>query len=168
MQTDIPPATLPTAVRPRNTDRQAKRARGLLSLTHPNRELFSRQHALLRSAAPAGFPSPADDYVEQHLSLDEHLIQHRESTFFMRVAGDSMRGHGIFDGDLLVVDRALPVTHGCVVIAVLDGEFTVKQLLHTPDGQVLRAAHPDYPDTLIRPEQDFSVWGVVSWNVHKL
>jgi DNA polymerase V len=54
------------------------------------------------------------------------------------------------------------------VIAVLDGEFTVKQLLHTPDGQVLRAAHPDYSDTLIKPEQDFSIWGVVRWNVHKV
>lgn len=149
--------------------RQAQRAaHGLLSLTHPNKELFYRQRALLRSAVPAGFPSPADDYVEQRLSLDEHLIQHRESTFFMRVSGDSMRGLGIFDGDLLVVDRALPVAHGCVVIAVLDGEFTVKQLLHTPDGQVLRAAHPDYPDLRVKPEQDFSVWGVVRWNVHKI
>src|SRR3990167_3652606 len=143
------------------TGRQAQRTpRGLLSLTHPNKELFRRQRALLRSAVPAGFPSPAGDYVEQRISLDEHLIQHRESTFFMRVAGDSMRGLGIFDGDLLVVDRSLPAAHGCVVIAVLDGEFTVKQLRHMPDGQVLRAAHPDYPDTLIKPEQDFSIWGV--------
>jgi DNA polymerase V len=157
-----------TAIHP-CAGRQAQRAaRGLLSLTHPNKELFYRQRALLRGAVPAGFPSPADDYVEQHLSLDEHLIQHRESTFFMRVAGDSMRGLGIFDGDLLVVDRALPVTHGCVVIAVLDGEFTVKQLLHMPDGQLLRAAHPAYPDLHIKPEQDFSIWGVVSWNIHKV
>ena len=149
--------------------RQAQRTpRGLLSLTHPNKELFRRQHALLRSAVPAGFPSPADDYVEQRISLDEHLIQHRESTFFMCVSGESMRGLGIFDGDLLVVDRALPAAHGCVVIAVLDGEFTVKQLLHTPEGQILRAAHPDYADTLIKPEQDFSIWGVVSWNIHKI
>lgn len=139
----------------------------LLSMTHPNREFFSRQHALLRSKVPAGFPSPADDYVEQRISLDEHMIEHRESTFFMRVAGDSMRGRGIFDGDLLVVDRALPATHGCVVIAVVDGEFTVKQLLHTPNGHILRAAHPDYADMHIKPEQDFSIWGVVSWNVHK-
>jgi DNA polymerase V len=62
----------------------------------------------------------------------------------------------------------LPATHGCVVIAVVDGEFTVKQLLHTPKGQVLRAAHPDYADMLIKPEQDFAIWGVVSWNVHKV
>jgi len=157
------------AIHPGCAARQGQRTtRDLLSLTHPNKELFRRQRALLRSAVPAGFPSPADDYVEQRISLDEHLIQHRESTFFMRVAGESMRGLGIFDGDLLVVDRALPAAHGCVVIAVLDGEFTVKQLLHTPDGQVLRAAHPDYPDTLIKPEQDFSVWGVVSWNIHKV
>lgn len=141
---------------------------GLLSLTHPNKELFHRQRALLRRAVPAGFPSPADDYVEQHISLDEHLIQHRESTFFMRVAGNSMRGFGIFDGDLLVVDRALPATNGCIVIAVVDGEFTVKQLLNTPDGQVLRAAHPDYADMHINAEQDFAIWGVVNWNVHKL
>ncbi len=140
----------------------------LLSLTHPNRELFHRQRALLRRAVPAGFPSPADDYVEQRLSLDEHLIQHRESTFFMRVSGDSMRGVGIYNGDLLVVDRAEPVTDGCVVIAVVDGEFTVKQLLQTPTGPVLRAAHPDYADTRVRPEQDFAIWGVVRWNVHRL
>lgn len=142
--------------------------RGLLSLTRPSKEMFRRHRALLRGAVPAGFPSPADDHVEQRLSLDEHLIQHRESTFFMRVSGESMRGLGIYDGDLLVVDRALPATHGSVIIAVIDGEFTVKQLLHTSDGQILRAAHPNYPDMLIRPEQDFSVWGVVSWNVHKL
>lgn len=140
----------------------------LRSLTHPSREFFNRQIALLRKSVPAGFPSPADDYVESRLSLDEHLIQHKESTFFMRVAGDSMSGMGIYDGDLLIVDRAVPATTGCVIIAVLDGEFTVKQLLHTPQGQVLRAAHPAYPDVPIKPEQDFSIWGVVQWNVHKV
>ena len=143
-------------------------AHGLLSLMHPNKELFQRQRALLRKPVPAGFPSPADDYVEQRISLDEHLVQHRESTFFMRVAGDSMRELGIFNGDLLVVDRALPAKDGGVVIAVVDGDFTVKQLIHTPQGQLLRSAHPDYPDMLIKPEQDFSIWGVVQWNVHKV
>jgi DNA polymerase V len=140
----------------------------LLSLTHPNKSMFEKQHALLRKAVPAGFPSPADDYIERRLSLDEHLIQHKESTFFMRVAGHSMRDLGIFDGDLLVVDRSVPATHGCVVVAVIDGEFTVKQLLHTPQGKVLRAAHPDYPEVAVTTGQDFSIWGVVQWNVHKL
>lgn len=140
----------------------------VLSMTHPNLELFQRQRALLRKAVPAGFPSPADDYVERRLSLDEHLIRHKESTFFMRVSGHSMRELGIFDGDLLIVDRSVPATHGCVVVAVVDGEFTIKQLLYTSRGQVLRAAHPDYPEVVIRPEQDFTIWGVVQWNVHKV
>lgn len=143
-------------------------AHGLLSLTYPGKELFHRQRALLRGAVPAGFPSPADDCVERRISLDDHLMLHPESTFFMRVAGDSMRDLGIFDGDLLVVDRSLSASHGCVVIAVLDGEFTVKQLLHTAEGRVLRAAHPDYPDLCIKPEQDFSIWGVVRWNIHRV
>ncbi len=140
----------------------------LLSLTHPNKSMFERQRALLRKAVPAGLPAPADDCVERRLSLDEHLIRHRESTFFMRVAGHSMRDLGIFDGDLLVVDRSVPAAHGCVVVAVIDGEFTVKQLLYTPRGKVLRAAHPDYPEIAITPEQDFAIWGVVQWNVHKV
>jgi DNA polymerase V len=141
---------------------------GLLSFMHPSKELFQRQRALLRKAVPAGFPPPADDYIEKFTSLDEHLVQHRESTFFMRVAGESMRGLGIFDGDLLVVDRALPAADGSVVIAVLDGEFTVKQLVYSLNGQLLRAAHPDFPDMPIKPEQDFSVWGVVQCSVHKM
>jgi DNA polymerase V len=141
---------------------------GLLSLTHPNKDLFQRHRALLRHAVPAGFPSPADDYVERRLSLDEHMIQHRESTFFMRVSGHSMSGLHIFDGDLLVVDRSVPATSGCVVIAVVDGEFTVKQLKDTPAGRMLCSAHPSYPDVLIKPEQELSIWGVVQWNVHKV
>lgn len=143
-------------------------SRTLLSLTYPNKSMFERQRALLRTAVPAGFPSPADDYVERRLSLDEHLIEHRESTFFMRVAGHSMRDLGIFDGDLLVVDRSVPAAHGCVVVAVIEGEFTVKQLLYTPQGKVLRAAHPDYPEVIVTADQDFSIWGVVQWNVHRV
>ena len=143
-------------------------SRTLLSLTYPNKSMFERQRALLRKAVPAGQPTAADDYVERRLSLDEHLIEHRESTFFMRVAGHSMRDLGIFDGDLLVVDRSVPAAHGCVVVAVIDGEFTVKQLLYTPQGKVLRAAHPDYPEVTVTSEQDFSIWGVVQWNVHRV
>ncbi len=139
----------------------------LLSLTHPSKALFQRQRALLQKAVPAGIPSQADDRVQERLSLDDHLIQHKESTFFMRVAGDSMSGLGIFDGDLLVVDRAIPAGDGSIVIAIVNGEFTVKQLLHKPSGTILRAAHPDYRDMPINAYKDFSIWGVVSWNVHK-
>ncbi len=140
----------------------------LLSLTYPNKELFHRQRALLRCAVSAGLPVPLSDEIQDHMSLDEHLVEHRESTFFMRVTGESMRGMGIYDGDLLVVDRATPAAHGTIVIAVLDGEFTVKQLCYTTQGTVLRAAHPDYPEISVKPEQDFAIWGVVCWNVHKV
>ena len=123
---------------------------------------------LLARAVPAGFPSPADDYVAGRISLDTYLVQHREATFFLQVAGDSMRGLGILNGDLLVVDRALPPVHESVVIAVLDGEFTVKQLLHTPQGYVLHAANPTYADIVIGEEQELQIWGVVRWALHCL
>lgn len=139
----------------------------MLSLIYPNKEFLQRHQPLLRRAVPAGFLSPADDYVERCPNLDERLMEHKESTFFMRVAGDSMCGVGISDGDLLMVDRSLSAMHGCVVIAVVDGEFTVKQLLLTSQGPVLHAAHPDYPDMAIKPEQDFSIWGVVKWSIRK-
>lgn len=77
-----------------------------------------------------------------------------------------MQGLGIFDGDLLAVDRALAPSPGSIVIAVVEGEFVIKQLLHSPNGPILRAAHPDYPDMHILPGQDFTIWGVVDWNLH--
>lgn len=140
----------------------------LLSLTHPNKELFQRHRALLRRAISAGLPIESDDQVERRIRLDEHLIQHKESTFFMRVAGESMRGLGIFDGDLLVVDRSAVACNGSVVIAAMNGEFTVKQMIYTDNGRILRAAHPSYPDIYIKPEHDLTIWGVVQWNVHKV
>jgi len=123
---------------------------------------------LLARAVPAGFPSPADDYVAGRISLDAYLVQHREATFFLQVAGDSMQGLGILDGDLLVVDRALPPLHESVVIAVIDGAFTVKQLLHTPLGYVLHAANPAYADIEIGEDQELQIWGVVRWALHRL
>lgn len=123
---------------------------------------------LLARPVPAGFPSPAADFVEERLSLDEHLIEHREATFFVRVTGQSMTRFGIHDGDLLVVDRALAPTDRSIVIAVIDGEFTVKQLCLLPAGVLLRAGAPGHGDILVGREQDFTVWGVVRWSVHKV
>jgi len=123
---------------------------------------------LLARAVPAGFPSPADDYIAGHLSLDAHLVQHREATFFLHVTGDSMRGLKIFDGDLLVVDRALQATHESVVIAVIDSEFMVKQLLLTPQGPVLHSANPSYGDIVVGAEQELMIWGVVRWAIHRV
>ena len=126
------------------------------------------QGPLLARAVPAGFPSPADDYVAGRISLDAYLVQHQEATFFLHVSGDSMRDLGIFDGDLLVVDRAVQAAHESVVIAVVDGEFMVKQLLHTPQGYVLRSANPAYRDIAVGAEQEFAIWGVVRWAVHRI
>jgi DNA polymerase V len=114
-----------------------------------------------------GFPSPASDYTENRLSLDEHLIEHREATFFVTAMG-SMPDFGIHTGDLLVVDRAIdPVDQG-IVVAVIDGEFAIKQLCHTPAGIVLRANSEDCKDTLIGTDQDLTVWGVVRWSIHRV
>ncbi|PLX41270.1 MAG: peptidase S24 [Deltaproteobacteria bacterium] len=123
---------------------------------------------LFAHGVKAGFPSPADDYLEGRISLDEYLIRNKEATFFLRVEGDSMEGEGIFDGDILVVDKSLTPEHGSVVIAVLEGEFTVKQFIRSGGGVLLRAANPKYADIMVGDEQALEVWGVVRWAIHKV
>lgn len=117
---------------------------------------------------PAGFPSPADDYLEGTLDLNRHLIKHPAATFFVRVTGDSMIGVGIHSGDLLVVDRSLEATDGHVIVATLDGELTVKRL--SKQGQTIRLlpANPNYQPIEIQPQQDFEIWGVVTNVIHAL
>lgn len=115
----------------------------------------------------AGFPSPADDYLEAELDLVAHLVQHPSATYYMRAKGDSMRGIGIYDGDLLIVDRAIDARPGHVLIISVDGELTCKQLAKRGNQLWLMAAHPDYrPMPLDGHECD--VWGVVTHNVHAL
>ena len=123
---------------------------------------------LIAGRAPAGFPSPAADHYDKRLDLNEHLVLHPEATFFLRVKGDSMIGAGIHDGDLLVVDRSLEPNHGRVVIAVLDGELTVKRLHHQRGKVILRADNPNYPDIAIQNGQELQIWGVVAHVVHKV
>ncbi|MBF0284103.1 MAG: translesion error-prone DNA polymerase V autoproteolytic subunit [Magnetococcales bacterium] len=131
-------------------------------------ELLAERGALLARAVPAGFPSPADDFIERRIDLNEHLILHREATFFMRVEGNSMEGAGIHDGDLLVVDRAATAVSGSVVVAVVDGGFTVKRLLREGGRCRLQAAHPAYPEMEIGPERELTLWGVVRWAIHRV
>lgn len=114
------------------------------------------------SRVPAGFPSPAEDYVEGTLDLNEHLIAHREATFFMRVKGHSMAGAGIADGDLLVVDRALEAGDGDIVVAVLDGELTVKRLWRRGGRVRLVAENPAFDPIELKDGQELVVWGVVT------
>lgn len=110
----------------------------------------------------AGFPSPADDYVAAWLDLNEHLIEHKEATFFVQAAGDSMIGAGIQEGNLLVVDRALEAKHGDIVIAEIDGELTVKRLEKRRGKIRLIAENPNYPPIELKEEQELRVWGVVT------
>ena len=123
---------------------------------------------LFTARVAAGFPSPADDHLEGKLDLNEHLVRHPAATFFVRVAGHSMVGAGIRDGDLLVVDRALPPADGHVVIAVVNGEMTVKRI-RKKDGKVfLVPDNPDYPTLPIGGEESVEVWGVVTSVIHSL
>ena len=110
----------------------------------------------------AGFPSPAEDFAVNRLDLTQMLVPHPQATFLLRVAGVSMSEAGIGDGDTLVVDRAIKPQHGHVVVAVVDGEFTVKYL-HQRAGRVrLKAANPTFPDIVPKDGQTVEVWGVVS------
>lgn len=120
-------------------------------------------------SVPAGFPSPAQDYFDGTLDLNEHLIKDRTSTFIVRVSGDSMTGAGISDGDELVVDRSITPAHGHVVVAILDGELTVKRLeIEQAGGVVLRAENPAYPAIRVRELSDLRVWGVVTVCLHRV
>lgn len=121
-------------------------------------------------SVPAGFPSPAQDYFDGSLDLNEHLIKDRTSTFIVRVSGDSMTGAGISDGDELVVDRSITPAHGHVIVAVLDGELTVKRLeLDERSGRVLlRAENPAYAPIRVRELSELQVWGVVTVCLHRV
>ena len=128
---------------------------------------------LLAIPVPAGFPAPADDAVEHCLSLDEHLIRNAESTFLLRVAGDALAEAGIHDGDLLVVDRAVPPTAGSIVVAVIEGEFALRRVGRDATGHrrlESAAAPPDdrAPDPAPAEAGDSAVWGVARWVIHRL
>lgn len=116
----------------------------------------------------AGFPSPADDYVADTLDLNEHLMPRKEATFLVTVSGDSMIGVGIHNGDILVVDRSLTPANGKVVIAVLDGQFTVKTLEKKRGKIRLMPANPEFEPIEMKDEQELQIWGVVTNVIHSL
>ena len=116
----------------------------------------------------AGFPSPAEDFVERKLNLHTHLVRNETATFFVRAHGDSMINAGIHNEDLLIVDRSLPADGNKIVIAALDGELTVKRLVRKNGKVWLAAANPDYPDFDITHSEYIHIWGVVTYAIHKL
>lgn len=130
-------------------------------LTHfSTRPLF--QHKLA-----AGFPSPAADYVEKGLDLNVFLVQHKEASFFFRVVGESMSGVGIMDGDIVLVDRSVTANHGHYVLAVIDGEYTLKRLYRLHGVIELHPENPTFEPIRLIEGQELQVWGVVTGVIRK-
>lgn len=117
---------------------------------------------------PAGFPSPADDYLEGKLDITKHLVKHPAATFYVRVSGDSMIGAGIHSGDLLVVDRSLEPKNGNVIVAALDGDLTGKRLYQKNGLIRLLPENAQYQPIEIQDGQSFEIWGVVTNVIHSL
>ncbi|MEQ1526959.1 MAG: translesion error-prone DNA polymerase V autoproteolytic subunit [Gallionella sp.] len=138
-----------------------------LQTLHPALGVDPIHLPLFSDPVAAGFPSPANDYIEGRLSLDEHLIQHKDSTFFVRAKGNSMTGAGIFDGDLLVVDKSLDAHDGDIVVAVIDGGFTVKYLFKRGSAVLLKPANPKFKDIELKDGEELQIWGVVTSSVKK-
>ena len=137
---------------------------GFISAAH----FTTRELPLFGCSIPAGFPSPADDHLDAPLDLARHLFRNPASTFLARVSGDSMVGAGIHPGDLVAVDRALRAGHGSIVVAVVEGEHTIKRL-QLRDGQPwLVAENARYPPLAITHDAGLVVWGVVTHVVHAL
>ncbi|HNS29293.1 MAG TPA: translesion error-prone DNA polymerase V autoproteolytic subunit [Tenuifilaceae bacterium] len=116
----------------------------------------------------AGFPSPADDYIEGKLDLNRQLIKNPSSTFFARVRGTSMTDVGINDGDILIIDKSLEAKHNSVLVCFIDGEFTVKKVQKTKGELFLIPQSKDFAPIKVSRESDFRLWGVVTYCIHKL
>ena len=122
---------------------------------------------LAETTIPAGFPSPADDYLESRLDLNKELISNESATFYARVKGDSMTLAGISDGDLLVIDKSKTPVNGYVVVCLIDGEFTVKRLENHGNMYFLMPENPDFKPIEIKPENNATIWGIVTYTIKK-
>ena len=156
---------------PLNPETIEKLSRAGLAVICPDAAVNPSYHPVFISKIAAGFPSPADDYVERRLDLNQYCIHHPEATFFLRVSGHSMTGAGIYDNDILVVDRSLKAVHGKIVIAILDGEFSVKRLSREGGAGGHLALLPenrDFPRIEVKEGQELEIWGVATFVIHAL
>jgi len=128
----------------------------------------SQELPLFLANVPAGFPSPADDYIDRKLDLNEYLIRHPAATFFVRVEGESMTGAGIHSGDVLIVDRALEPADKKIVIASVNGDLTVKRIRQHKGKFYLAPENPDFEPIEINQEEGITIWGVVTYVLHPL
>ncbi len=145
-------------------------------LTHKSKRLtFFLPNAIKETGAQffdtgisAGFPSPAEDFKEERLSLDDELVKNKEATFYARVSGQSMIGAGLDDNDLLVIDRSLEPQNNKIAVCFLDGEFTVKRLRVSNNEVWLQPENPNYPIIKITEANDFIIWGIVTNVIKKV
>ena len=119
------------------------------------------------STVNAGFPSPAEDYIETHLDISKRIIKNPASTFLVKAKGNSMIEKGIHNGDILVVDKSVQASNNSIIVAYIDGEFTVKRFVKQKDKIILYPANDNYEPILVTEENDFLVWGVVTYVLHK-
>jgi DNA polymerase V len=139
------------------------------TLTFFTPEILENSGAVLfDTGISAGFPSPAEDFKEQRISLDRELIKNKEATFFAKVSGQSMIGAGLDDKDLLVIDRSIEPAHNKIAVCFLDGEFTVKRLKIDDEGLWLQPENPNYPMIRITDDNDFVIWGIVTNVIKKV
>ena len=143
------------------------RPKSSLQTTSENFSSVSRV-PLFGALVQAGFPSPADDYLESYIDLNEVLVSNKAATFFVKVDGDSMLGAGIFTGDMLVVDRSLTAKHGNVIVAMVEGEFTVKRFVKIRGRTYLYPENKRYQPLDVTELEEFMVWGVVTTVIHKV
>lgn len=115
----------------------------------------------------AGFPSPAQDYMEQAIDLNKELIRHPASTFYGRVVGNSMSGEGIDEGDILVIDKSLELIDGDLAVCFINGEFTVKRVKLEKDYAWLVPSNPDYEPIKVTKDDEFTIWGIVTYTIKK-
>ena len=123
---------------------------------------------LVQETISAGFPSPAEDYIELGIDLNKYLIRNPISTFFLRVSGNSMNNAGIYNNDLLIIDRSINPNPGHIVVALLDGEFTLKRLIKKQDSYYLKADKENYPAINLYEYIDIQIWGVAIYSIHEL
>jgi DNA polymerase V len=125
---------------------------------------------LYSGSIACGFPSPAEDYLDHPLDLNELLIKKPAATFFIRAKGESMVPAGIFEGDILIIDRSLQAKNGHIILAVINGEFTLKRFIKNKDSSkvILQADNPKFTSIVITEEMDFQIWGVAIHCIHKL
>ena len=139
----------------------------IMTINSPDSSTVCR-YPLFMTPVPAGFPSPADDYIEKELDLNTYLVKHPAATFFVRVSGDSMRDAGIYPGDILIVDRAIEPTNNSIVIARFEGELTVKRIHKKGRELFLVPENSEYEPIEIQDDMDFEIWGVVKHAIHSL